>query len=47
MSWKPIHLPPTDFFGNLGTLPTWEKVLTSLIEPPDWLFKGWLQTATA
>ena len=39
MSWKPIHPPPMDSFANMGTLPTWEKVLTNLIKPPDWQFK--------
>ena len=36
-----------DSFTDMGTLPTWEKVLTSLLEPPEWQFKGWSQTATA
>ena len=30
----------------MGTLPTREKVLTSLLKPPEWQFKGWSQTAT-
>ena len=47
MSSRPIHLPPKYSFANMGTLSTWAKVLTSLIEPPDWHFRGWLQTATA
>ena len=47
MSWRPVLLPPTDSFANVETLPTWEKVLTILIKPPDWQFKGWSLTATA
>ena len=47
VSWRSIHLPPTDSLTDVRTLPTWEKVLTSLIEPPDWQFKGQSWTATA
>ena len=47
MSCKPIHLPSKDSFTNVGTLPTWKMVLTSLIRPPDWQLKGWSWTATA
>ena len=36
-----------DSFTDVGTLPTRGKVLTSLITPPDWQFKGQSQTATA
>ena len=25
-----------DSFADVGALPTWEQVLTSLIKPPDW-----------
>ena len=46
ISWRSMHLPPMDSFANVGTLPTWEKVLNNLIEPPDWQFKGQLWTAT-
>ena len=47
VSWRSIYLPPTDSFTDVQTLPTWGKVLTSLLKPPDWQFKGWLTTATA
>ena len=47
VSQRSVYLPPMDFFADVGTLPTWEKVLTSLLDPLDWQFKGWSQTATA
>ena len=47
MSQISIYLPPMDSFTDVGTLPTWEKVLTSLLKPPDWQFKGQSQTTTA
>ena len=46
VSWRSIYLPPMDSLANVGTLPTSEKVLTSLLKPPDWQFKGWSWTTT-
>ena len=46
VSQRSIYLPPMDSFADAGTLPTREKVLTIVLEPPDWQFKGWSQTAT-
>ena len=47
VSWGSVYPPPMDSFADVGTLPNREKVLTSLLKPPDWQFKGWLQTVTA
>ena len=47
MSWRSIHPSPMDSFADMGTLPTWEKVLTSLIKQQDWQFKGWSWNAIA
>ena len=47
VSWRFVYPPSTDSLTDVGTLPTWEKVLTSIIKPPDWQFKGQLQTTTA
>ena len=33
--WDSVYLPPTVFLKSMGTLLTWEKVVTYLPEPPD------------
>ena len=40
VSWRSVYLLPMDSFTDVGPLPTWEKVLTNLIKPPDWQFKA-------
>ena len=33
--WDSIYLPPMESLTGVGILPTWEKVVTYLPEPPD------------
>ena len=46
VSWRSIYPPLMDSFIHVGTIPTWENVLTSLIKPLNCQFKGWLWTTT-
>ena len=33
--WDSIYMPPMGSLVNMGMLPTWEKVVTYLLKPPD------------